>query len=433
MANGLLTGYFGQPENFQPNYGLSGAGLQMAQMPEGRGGVAASYDIGQQNLGLFQNAMGQLLNSQGVYSPTQERERALQGILGGTNPQDPNSLAEASRKLMGLGMTAEAAQLMKQAQEVAKNTAEVGKLGAEANKAMAWEGVEGRKMQTKAMTDIEVANIKGRFDQAIQSRTDALRFANNSLEAQKLQAEIAKLQSEKAKVDTLVATGGKQTEAQWKENTYQQLIAEGKHEDATDFATRHGLQKTYTKEIQKELSPVVEANRMYSDIDSELQAAFDAMKLAPEQRARIISDPSEFFKNWTGGQDISTTALMAKQRVANSQLIANLSQLKGSTAVEEMKQMAKGILDPKANNETVVREFVNLERKIQDNFGKTKKIMDYGSTAKSPVEVQKYMTEVYSAKPSTQKSSSEGLKPIGKTPDGKTVYMTPEGKKVVME
>jgi hypothetical protein len=25
------------------------------------------------------------------------------------------------------------------------------------------------------------------------------------------------------------------------------------------------------------------------------------------------------------------------------------------------------------------------------------------------------------------------LKPIGKTPDGKTVYMTPEGKKVVME
>ncbi|MCI4436901.1 MAG: hypothetical protein JHC33_08865 [Ignisphaera sp.] len=133
MANGLLTGYFGQPDDFQPNYGLSGVGLQMAQMPAGRGGVAASYDIGQQNLGLFQNAMGKLLNSQGVYSPTQEKELTLQAILGETNPQDANSLAEASRKLISAGMTKEAQSLLEESRKVAEASSKIDLRSAQAD------------------------------------------------------------------------------------------------------------------------------------------------------------------------------------------------------------------------------------------------------------------------------------------------------------
>ena len=165
MENGLLTGYFGQPQNFQPNYGLSNAGLQMAQLPAGRGGVAASYDIGQQNLGLFQNAVGQLLNSQGVYSPTQEKERALQGILGCINPQDPNSLADASRKLMGIGLQAEAQQMMEEARKVAESQSKVGKDLAQAN----YYGAQSQKALTGGDKEFAVDAQLAQLDAALEN------------------------------------------------------------------------------------------------------------------------------------------------------------------------------------------------------------------------------------------------------------------------
>jgi hypothetical protein len=92
---------------------------------------------------MAQQATTGLMSGLGVDTPEVKQQKQLQEVLGATNPQDPNSLAEAARKLMGMGLQAEAAQLMKQAQEVAESGAKVGKdlaqsnmYGAQAQKAM---------------------------------------------------------------------------------------------------------------------------------------------------------------------------------------------------------------------------------------------------------------------------------------------------------
>jgi polyhydroxyalkanoate synthesis regulator phasin len=168
-------------------------GVNLAGVPAGRAALALSPVMGQ----MAQQATGGLLSGLGVESPEAKKERALQGILGGINPQDANSLADASRKLMGMGLSAEAAKLMEQAQQVAKNTAEVGKLNAEAGKAESWLGNEEAKRA-----------LEERYREADRALKEKLAKADDARQASLVQAQINKLNKEAQLAGVKLAGGG---------------------------------------------------------------------------------------------------------------------------------------------------------------------------------------------------------------------------------
>jgi hypothetical protein len=363
MENGLLTGYFGQPQNFQPNYGLSNAGLQMAQMPAGRGGVAASYDIGQQNLGLFQNAVGQFLNSQGVYSPTQEKERALQAILGGINPQDANSLADASRKLMGMGLSAEAAKLMEQAQQVAKNTAEVGKLNAEAGKASAWEGVEDRKMGLKSQTDLEIASNK-------LKQEDAIDRAKLQLEGIRTQAQ---------------ATGDYASA-----NLAQARIRDLELRRAAEAAKELGADVSkFTPKTLEVIAPYSKAIKPTASVVSVGNEVLDLMGLDDKQMARFVQQPAEFAKTWLSNENNVTRLRNAKSRFSNAQVVKLLGELSGSSSNEELKRFSEGLNNGYTNDEVFLRDMVMALNSAKTELDHYQGITDFAEqNAGNPLKVQ---------------------------------------------
>ena len=115
-------------------------GTNLAGVPAGRVALALSPVMGQ----MAQQATGGLMSGLGVESPEAKKERALQAILGGIDPQDANSLADASRKLMGMGLSAEAQQMMEEARKVAESQSKVGKDLAQAN----YYGAQSQKVLT---------------------------------------------------------------------------------------------------------------------------------------------------------------------------------------------------------------------------------------------------------------------------------------------
>lgn len=90
----------------------------LASVPEGRLGLALAPEYG----AVQQQGIEQMLGGLGVKS----RQAQMQDILSKIDMNDPNSMILASSELMKLGMTAEAQQLMKAAQEAQLDTVKIG-------------------------------------------------------------------------------------------------------------------------------------------------------------------------------------------------------------------------------------------------------------------------------------------------------------------
>jgi hypothetical protein len=311
---------------------------------------------------LFQNAVGQLLNSQGVYSPTQEKERALQGILGGINPQDANSLADASRKLMGIGLSAEAAQLMEQAQQVAKNTAEVSKLNAEAGKAGAWEGVEDRKMGLKSQTDLEIASNK-------LKQEDVIDRAKLQLEGIRTQAQ---------------ATGDYASA-----NLAQARIRDLELRRAAETAQELGADVSkFTPKTLELIAPYTKAVKPTASVVSVGNEVLDLMGLDDKQMARFVQQPAEFAKTWLSNENNVTRLRNAKSRFANAQVVKLLGELSGSSSNEELKRFSEGLNNGYTNDEVFLRDMVMALNSAKSELDHYQGIIEYAEqNAGNPLKV----------------------------------------------
>lgn len=123
MANGLFTDvdYFGNPIGTPNNGGITPEAFAFAKLDPSQMGAASAYAQGQYNNQMLQRGLSGLLNASGIESPIQQKQRALQEILGGIDTSDHISLQKAASQLLGMGMTSEANELMKAAQEAQKN------------------------------------------------------------------------------------------------------------------------------------------------------------------------------------------------------------------------------------------------------------------------------------------------------------------------
>lgn len=187
--NGLFT---------QPDYSKElAAGVQLANVPTGKMGLAMQPMLG----AIQNNAIGGLLTGVGVESPEVKAKRALEGILGGINPQDSTSLQRAASQLLSMGMTAEAQQLMEEARKVNESQSKVGLQGAQATQAMA----SAQKDLTQAKVYAKEAATKGYPPRTValiaSGASEEEVAASLSRELQISEAEsLAKIQKDKASV-----------------------------------------------------------------------------------------------------------------------------------------------------------------------------------------------------------------------------------------
>jgi ABC-type uncharacterized transport system permease subunit len=167
------------------------------------------------------------------------------------------------------------------------------------------------------------------------------------------------------------------------------------------------------------------------------------MGLDDKQMARFVQQPAEFAKTWLSNENNVTRLRNAKSRFANAQVVKLLGELSGSSSNEELKRFSEGLNNGYTNDEVFLRDMVMALNSAKTELDHYQGITDFAEqNAGNPLKVQNEIAKREKARleRTTKRAESGGmsspqsnLKPIGKTPDGKTVYMTPEGKKVVME
>jgi hypothetical protein len=100
--------------------------------------IANNIDKGGYAAGLFAPELARatvsgVTDALGLKGGDQKNIDALKGILSGVDQQDPNSLAQAASKLMGMGMTQEAQSFMEEARKLAESSSKINLQSAQAD------------------------------------------------------------------------------------------------------------------------------------------------------------------------------------------------------------------------------------------------------------------------------------------------------------
>jgi hypothetical protein len=386
-------------------------GVNLAGVPAGRAALALSPVMGQ----MAQQATGGLLSGLGVESPEAKKERALQAILGGINPQDANSLADASRKLMGMGLSAEAAKLMEEARKIAETGAKVYK-----------DQASGVKDLEQAKVYAKEAAIKGypaRTTALIASGADEVTVAKSL--AAELQidedAALAKIAKDKAETS---ATSQNAQSSRMQASAALQNAAVNKMKAAYDLGGGNSPQVVAYRTAKGELESVMNdpnttpqqkalAQSNYKAAEeqlygiSKLNAAQEALVASGAKQAsealegyvkdqqqtfelrnkaystlakqqmfgndgyKLIQGGAEVLKDWAANQDDETALYLAINELINSGVLNDMKKLGGGDSNEELKFVMKGYpQSEKANKEYMRKWLINFANGVdrQANF-----------------------------------------------------------------
>jgi hypothetical protein len=370
-------------------------GTNLAGVPSGRVGLALTPVMGQ----MAQQATGGLLSGLGVESPEVKKERALQAILGGINPQDANSLADASRKLMGMGMTTEAQAMMEEARKVAESSSKVGLQTAQTYQA----GASAQKDLTQAKVYAKEAAIKG-----YPPRTTALiaQGADEATVAKSLASELqidedaalAKIAKDKADVSTSFMNA--QTNRMNAETNqvnaeslkgYRASGGSSGGKPTADIQNAQRLAELETKEVDGTLTPI-ETNELknyrtgklttvgekavnenvtaYDDINKAM-AGFDAaansmvglMNSNVKWKSGALRSMAEYMKEIAGTEDAAT---LANLRTEATQIEKQLAALpRGPASDKDMAVAARVRLGQYANPQALLDDVNYMKEAAQ--------------------------------------------------------------------
>jgi hypothetical protein len=363
------------------------------------------------------------LQGMGVSTPSQRKEEQIKEALQGLDYNNPASMMEAARKLLDLGMTAEAQQLVKAAQEAQMNVAKIGtqealqdKYGAEASYETAREGIENRKMGLKSQTDLEIASNK-------LKQEDAIDRAKLQLEGIRTQAQ---------------ATGdyarAREAEARIRDLELRRA-AEAAKELGADVSK-------FTPKTLEAIAPYTKAIKPTASVVQTGNEVLDLLGLDEKQMSRFLQQPAEFAKTWLSTENNVTRLRNAKSRFSNAQVVKLLGELSGSTSNEELKRFSEGLNNGYTNDEAFLRDMVMALNSAKSELEHYQGITEFAEqNASSPLKVLNEIAKREKARLERTTKRAEGgdmglpqadLKPIGTSskPDG--VYNM-NGKQVTVK
>lgn len=406
---GLFTpqyNFFGQEMTGTYDPSLTKDAQAYAALPAGRGAVASAYQASQEAANSFGNAIGGLFNMAGVQSPIQQKQRALQGIIGSINPQDPTSLQQAASQLLGMGMTTEAQQLMEEARKIAESKSLVGQREASAVKDLSWEGVERDKFAMQNMTELQKQQMKLRLDEMLGKEKLKLDSATTSAQVAESNARIAKIQDERAKLQAETGFVGYTTDMKEAKRLSDLDVkvssgtaTEQERYELSRLAANAGAVKQLdpTKLVPKTLeitAPYAKNQIATSGIVKVGNEVMQLMNLDDKQQARFIAQPEEFMKEWLSNQDNKTRLKNAKSRFSNAQVVQLLSQLSGSTSNEELKRFAEGLNNGYTNDAVFMKDMLMAMQGAKDELTFINDAVTYAEqNGNDPLKVQKYISD----------------------------------------
>jgi len=272
--------------------------------------------------------------------------------------------------LLALGMTTEAQQLVKAAQDAQTHVAKLGTEGtlqyknmAAGQKDLSWEGVEGRKMNLKSQTDLEIASNKLKQEDAIDRA--------------KLQLENIRTQAQ--------ATGdyarAREAEAR---------IRDLELKRAADAAKEIGADVTkFTPKTLEVIAPYAKAIKPTASVVSTGNEVLDLLGLDEKQTSRLIQQPAEFAKTWLSSENNLTRLKNAKARFSNAQVVKMLGELSGSSSNEELKRFSDGLNNGYTNDEVFLRDMVMALNSAKAELDHYQGITDFAKkNAGDPLGVQ---------------------------------------------
>ncbi len=384
-------------------FDLANAGL--ANVSGDKMGYALAPAINQ----IATSGLEQMMGGLGVKSKTQ----MVQGILSKIDMNDPNSMIMASSELMKMGMTAEAQQLMKAAQEAQLN---VAKIGTEQKQGGMYEQQGGyyagknatdlEKQRMSGLTEIQKQQMKLKLDEMLGKEKLKLDSAKTSAEIAEIRTRMAKLQDERAKLQAETGYVGytpdmkeakRLSELDTKVNSG--TATEQERYELSRLSANAGAVKQLdpTKLVPKTLeitAPYAKNQIATSGIVKVGNEVMQLMNLDDIQQARFIAQPEEFMKEWLSNQDNKTRLKNAKSRFSNAQVVQLLSQLSGSTSNEELKRFAEGLNNGYTNDAVFMKDMLMAMQGAKDELTFINDAVTYAEqNGSDPLKVQKYISD----------------------------------------
>ena len=447
-------------------FGMTPEEQRALDMAEGQDLMKAGQQLGGGML-MYAPSMGRMqsesimgaLQGMGVSTPSQRKEEQVKEALQGLDYNNPASMMEAARKLLDLGMTAEAQQLVKAAQEAQMNVAKVdtqvamkGKYVAEAEKDRQWLGNEEAKRK-----------LEEKYRNADRALKEKLANADDARQASLVQAQINKLNKEAQLAGVKLAGGGENAAASIQElRYYENLVATNPTPENQKLlqaarekvsGSQRAMVETQRAEVAREqmnsqfgvdaakvTAPAYEAAQSALSLDSSI-AGFKSRwenKVPEQDRSKIWSDVAEFAKFWTANQDARSEFLMQVEELQQSQVFDKFKQMGGTNISNKDLEFALKAVPPKDAAPEVVFNWMN---RLQDGARKAQQTYELAQQRinEKQAETGKYLTQpqvqqvIYQAKKEVlEGKTSGGKQPIGTSskPDG--VYNM-NGKQVTVK
>jgi hypothetical protein len=422
-------------------FGMTPEEQRALDMAEGQNLMSAGQQLGGGML-MYAPSMGRMqsesimgaLQGMGVSTPSQRKEEQVKAALQGLDYNNPASMMEAARKLLDLGMTAEAQKLVKAAQEAQESSALVKSREATATKNESWADVKREEAALKALSASEKLATSERISTANNELKRQLAGETNEIKRQELQVKIANndarlgiLQQNANNAADRIAL--KRDELKYNQEKLGRTLASRSDKLAVDT-----------------LKEPVAVAKTQMDFANSVEEFIDQWfgNVPESERAKIISQPAEFVAKWLSNEDDRSLFLAQADELRGVKLGANLRNF-GTNQYSnvDMQQAARGMLEAEAKPEVLLKWFALTAQRAMQNASNINEIA--ADTSLGARDIQEALTspsyKVYKSKKEKTKAEQkakdsglpEGSKPIGKTREGKTVYQAPNGEKFVEE
>lgn len=422
-------------------FGMTPEEQRALDMAEGQDLMKAGQQLGGGML-MYAPSMGRMqsesimgaLQGMGVSTPSQRKEEQVKAALQGLDYNNPASMMEAARKLLDLGMTAEAQQLVKAAQDAQESSALVKSREATATKNESWADIKREEAALKALSASEKLATSERIATANNELKRQLAGETNEIKRQELQVKIANNDARLSILQQNANNAADRIALKRDELKYNQ--------DKLDRTLASRSDKL-TVDTLKE--PVAVAKTQMDFANSVEEFIDQWFGNVPEsERAKIISQPAEFVAKWLSNEDDRSLFLAQADELRGVKLGANLRNFgTNQYSNADMQQAARGMLEAEAKPEVLLKWFALTAQRAMQNASNINEIA--ADTSLGARDIQEALTspsyKVYKSKKEKAKAEQkakdsglpEGSKPIGRTPEGKIVYQKPNGETVVEE
>jgi hypothetical protein len=368
-------------------------------------------------------------------------------------------MMEAARKLLDLGMTAEAQQLVKAAQEAQMNVAKIGTEGSK----QYMNTTAGQKNEQWFGNEEAKRALEERYREADRVLKEKLAATDDARQASLVQAQINKLNKEAQLAGVKLAGGGENAAASIQELRYyenlvatnptpenQRLLQAAREkvsgsqramvESQRNEVAREEMNSKFGVEAAKVTAPAYEAAQSALSLDSgitDFKMSFEG-KVPESDRTKLWSSVAEFTKYWMANQDIRSEYINRVKEMQQSQVFDKFKQMGGSAISNKDLDFAMSALpDPEGNPEVIFNWVNRLQsgaKKAQQTYELAQQRID-----EKQAETGKYLTQpqvqqiIYQAKKEVvEGKASGGKQPIGTSskPDG--VYNM-NGKQVTVK